>query len=126
MPNQPGHLASGAARLGCSAGGLVAEGDWREGAMVWHGDCFTIWNKGEIPMTEPSINQADLVFGIIEAAKYLGTTKKTVHVMINEGIFPQPVILQNIGKRVIKLWKKSDLDRFKPNLRPPHRPKSVT
>lgn len=77
-------------------------------------------------MIKISINQDDLVFGIIEAAKYLGITKKTVHAMINEEIFPQPVILQNIGKRVIKVWKKSDLDTFRPSLRAPHRPKSVT
>ena len=73
-----------------------------------------------------TIDQADLIFGIIEVAKYLGITKKTVHVMIKEEIFPQPAILQNVGKRVIKVWKKSDLDKFKPNLRPAHRPKSVT
>lgn len=77
-------------------------------------------------MTKTSINQDELVFGVIETAKYLGTTKKTVHVMIKEEIFPQPVILQNVGKRVIKVWKKSDLDKFRPNLRAPHRPKSVT
>lgn len=77
-------------------------------------------------MTNISINQNELVFGIIEVAKYLGITKKTVHVMIKEEIFPRPVILQNIGKRVIKVWQKSDLDIFRPSLRAPYRPKSVT
>lgn len=79
-----------------------------------------------MPNVKISINQDDLIFGIIEVAKYLGITKKTVHAMINEGIFPPPAILQNVGKRVIKVWKKSDLDEFRPNLRPAHRPKSVT
>lgn len=79
-----------------------------------------------MPKANISIKQDDLIFGIIETAKYLGITKKTVHAMINEGIFPQPVILQNVGKRVIKVWKKSDLDKFRPNLRPSHRPRSVT
>jgi len=78
-------------------------------------------------MEKPMINQEELVFGIIEVAKYLGTTKKTVHVMINDGTFPEPFILQNVGKRVIKIWKKSTLYDYKPNLRPPHRPRiSVT
>lgn len=78
-------------------------------------------------MEKSTINQEELVFGIIEVAKYLGTTKKTVHVMINDGTFPEPFILKNVGKRIIKIWKKSTLDDFKPHLRPPHRPKiSVT
>jgi predicted DNA-binding transcriptional regulator AlpA len=77
-------------------------------------------------MDKINVSQDELVFGIIEAAKYLNITKKTVHVLINESVFPNPIILQNVGKRVIKVWKKSDLDSFKPNLRPAHRPKSVT
>ncbi len=72
------------------------------------------------------ITQEEIVCGVIEAAKYLGITKKTVHAMINEGIFPEPHVLQHVGKRIIKIWAKSALDKFKPKLRPPHRPKSVT
>ncbi len=65
-----------------------------------------------------------MITNIKEAAKYLGISARTVIRMINEGIFPKPCQTMEIGKgKVLRSWKKEDLDAFRSYLRPPHRPK---
>ncbi len=64
-----------------------------------------------------------MITNIKEASKYLKISTRTVIRMIKEGIFPEPVQSIEIGKgKILRTWRKEDLDAFRPNLRPPYRP----
>lgn len=82
----------------------------------------TFLRKGKEKML--ALNR-DVILGVIEVAKYLSTTRKTIYKLIQEGLFPTPVFSQKVGKRTMRAWEISELEKFRPRLRPPYRTKKI-
>ena len=66
------------------------------------------------------MSEEELITSIREAAKFLECGEATIYRMINRGEMPKPV--QEFGMntkatKVIRVWKKSDLEKLKPNMR---------
>ena len=59
-----------------------------------------------------------MITNIRNAAKYLNIGERTVHNLIEEGIFPQPAETIDMGGgKILRSWKESDLDNFRDKIR---------
>ena len=70
----------------------------------------------------------EIIYGAKAAAKYLGMNRRTVHRLILQGIFPKHIEEIPVGEdreMSIKVWKKIDLDGYKPQIRTKGRPKAT-
>lgn len=62
----------------------------------------------------------EVITGVREAAEFLGCGEVTVHRMIKRGEFPQPFRefgMNTKATKKIRVWKKADLESFRPNMR---------
>lgn len=70
----------------------------------------------------------ELITGVKAAAKYLDINRRTIHRLIEQGAFPKPIQEIHVGEErelTLKIWKKKDLDDFKPKIRNKGRPKTT-
>jgi hypothetical protein len=62
----------------------------------------------------------EVITGIREAANFLGCGEITIHRMIKRREFPKPIEefgMNTKASKVIRVWKKKDLEDFKPQMR---------
>ncbi len=65
------------------------------------------------------------ISSIGEAAKLLGCSRQTVHRLIKQGLFPEPVIEMRSNNAKFRFWSISSIQNYKAKLRPAHRPKAT-
>ncbi len=69
-----------------------------------------------------------VISGVKAAAKYLSLNRRTIHRLIMQGIFPKPIQEIQIGEErgmSLKIWRKEELDEFKPRIRHKGRPSNT-
>jgi predicted DNA-binding transcriptional regulator AlpA len=64
-----------------------------------------------------------MIYTTKKAAEYLGISERTVHRLIQEGVFPAPVEEFKMDqKKTMRYWREEDLEKYRSQLRPRGRP----
>lgn len=59
----------------------------------------------------------DKIAGVYNVAKFLGCHHTTIYKRIKAGDFPAPVMELPLEKRIMKIWKREDLENFRDKMR---------